>query len=57
MPEETKKDKSDDKKGDAKFRDLEPTKDAKGGGGLKPASGGGGGSSNILPVPPTPTNN
>ena len=42
MPEETKKDKPDDKKGDAKFRDLEPTKDAKGGGGLKPASGGGG---------------
>ena len=57
MPEETKKDKPDDKKGDAKFRDLEPTKDAKGGGGLKPASGGGGGSSNILPIPPNPTNN
>jgi hypothetical protein len=32
-------------------RDLEPAKDAKGGGGFKPVSGGGG---NQVPAPPPP---
>jgi hypothetical protein len=34
-------------------RDLEPAKDAKGGGGFKPVSGGGGGKQ--IPAPPPPT--
>jgi hypothetical protein len=33
-------------------RDLEPAKDAKGGGGFKPVSGGGGGGKQIPPSPP-----
>ena len=35
-------------------RDLEPAKDAKGGGGFKPVSGGGGGGRQIPPQPPPP---
>jgi hypothetical protein len=34
--------------------DLEPAKDAKGGGGFKPVSGGGGGKQIPAPPPPTP---
>ena len=56
MPEDTSKPKTGHEK-DVKVHDLKPTKDAKGGGGLKPASGGGGGGSNILPVPPTKSDN
>jgi len=37
---------------DTKVRDLEPAKDAQGGGGFKPVSGGGG--SHQIPAPPPP---
>jgi len=37
---------------DRDVHDLEPAKDAKGGGGFKPVSGGGGGSQ--IPAPPPP---
>jgi hypothetical protein len=56
MPEQTKKPKPDHEKGEVKVHDLEPTKDAKGGGGLKKTSPGGGGDS-TLPVPPTQQTN
>lgn len=35
-----------------KVHDLQPAKDAKGGGGFKPVSGGGGGGKQIPPAPP-----
>ena len=42
-----------DTDGENEVRDLEPAKDAKGGGGFKPVSGGGGGKQ--IPAPPPPT--
>jgi hypothetical protein len=41
-----------DTDGENEVRDLEPAKDAKGGGGFKPVSGGGGGGKQIPPQPP-----